>query len=414
MILLSSSLVAIALAAPADPTQNLERRKATLSKSNTITIGGKAPLDAIILIGFGLLAALICFFIALWNVYLPQRSGSQELRDERARAKTELRLKGGKGGNPISPIMRNVVEKKHSHFVGADVVEPQQSTSKIDQAPAYKTPRDRPSGPRVAPDASNARASRAFRGYNADSKYDNQTPSTGSSTPASLLALPVLPGAYFDNQSTPSTSSLSAATPPIPGALPWQIRPSQDQNRSQITHTRQFSSSSIARGIDLDRKRKSLRYTKNLMDTPEVNDAMYPMPDQFVNFNGFDPLSHSDHKQYPPDPSYDLDKTIADDFVNAYDVYGNINNGVYDVPSYEQNSLSSQIPNPYAVHLQEHQLQPVVQQASPTRSIGSINRSKPLAFYDVEQDLGGIHQDTALLDGTSPSKQSPRKLWAQF
>lgn len=398
----------------------LEKRKPILSDSDQITIDHTVPLDAILLVGAGLVAALLCFCLALWNIYAPNASGSRRIREERAQAKTELRLKGAGGGGggsnnssrgTISPT-RNMTEKKRGrHSQGTtttDFLSVDSHTKLVPHSSANTSVR---LGPRVAPHA--GRSSRASRGYSSYSKHDVQSLSKANRIDSvTMLAVPTLPQHNnADSSSSRSISSGSANGGVIPSA-PWHARPSGLQDRAHSynsQHNRRISDS-VGRGIDLNRNRSLKNYSNRIHVTPQAVDPTYSnqrrVSPQGSSSDLQDPLSGYELKRFTTDPTEQRDGLPKNVSMNALDFFGYNSGGS---PIYANRHYIADNGSDSASH---ENLE------SPSTPLG-LPRSKVTAFYDAEegvyspsarQESYPLNQYNSRYGPASPTRKD-RKVW---
>jgi len=395
------ALLHTAMATPTPIISQLQKRKPVLNDSDTISIDDKAPLDAILLIGVALVAALFCLCLAIWNVYVPNHSGSRMIREERARAKTELRLKGGGVGGATSPSpTRMVTEKKprqHQQSIGTTEIISIDSHSRL----VSNSPRTNSDSPKIA-QKSSGRPTRASRGYSSYSKYDvaAMTKGEGLETHLSMLAVPTLPTSYSDNASSHSLSSGSASISPPP--VPWHARP-QYQDRSQSFHSfaghNRRISTTVGRGTDLNRNRSKKSMSRKIHVNPQAVDPTYSNLGRLSprtsasDFN--DPLSGLELKRYITDPTDSREGSRRNSAMNALDFFnlggsrGNYTDSATDSNGHEYSGLTHPAP------------------ASPS----AMTRTRNMAFYDAEQDFGGVagnRQDSSLLEYGNQASDSSR------
>lgn len=401
-------------AASPNPVNILQRRKPILEDSDTVTLDGKAPLDAILLVGAGLGAALLCLILAIYKVSTPNHSGSRMIREERARAKTELRLKGGGGPAPASPSpTRMIGEKKRHNSATTDNIS-FDSHTKLMHNP-HRHPSD---SPKIA-SQQNKKPSRASRGYSSYSKSEVSTMTRGYSLEPTLsqLAVPTLTTNYKDNASSQSLSnqslssgSASTSSPPVP----W--RP-QYQERSQSyasNHSRRISTT-VGRGIDLHRNRSKKSASRKIHVNPQAvdptyysNTATYRTSPRSSAAEINDPLAGLELKRYTTDPSDSREGSRRNSTMNALDFFnhgnarGNYADSASESNSHEYTGLTS-----------------TTAASPPQRS-----RANHHAYYDAEQDLGTPGgqqhhpQDSSLLeyggqgDGHRAGGSSSRGSWS--
>lgn len=397
--------VSLSFAVAASPiAQPLEKRRPTLSDSDTLTINDTAPLDAILLVGVALISALCCLILALWNICVPSLSGTREVREERARAKTELRLKGagGVGSGGHSPT-RMLGEKK-----GQISIEGETTTNDSDSRIASSAPSrfDRVPGPRIAPNM--ARSVRASRGYSTYSKHDIASrPSYSQERSLSMLAVPALPAAYNDGNSSPSRSSGSVATSSSP-PLPWHARPSsQERSKSFGSHARRISTT-VGRGTDLYSKRSKRATARNVHVNPQSIDPTYAHARRLSPRSSAtelnDPLSGYELKRYTTDPTDSRESSRRNSAMNALDFFNLGINGLFG-------GRGGQIDSGSDNHSNEANNRLPLLHSNPA----ATSRSRPLDFYELEHDASannGTHQqDAALLESGGTPSDHPKAGW---
>lgn len=419
----SSSIVKAAPTGESNNNVILEKRKPILSDSDQLTINHKVPADVILLVGAGLVAALFCLCLALWNIYAPNTSGSRRIREERAQAKTELRLKGAGGSNNssrgTSSPTRNMMEKKRGHNSHAttvtDFLSVDSHTKLVPTSAANTSVRF---GPRVAPNA--GRSSRASRGYSSYSKHDVQSLSKINRIDSvTMLAVPRLSSNNNNADSSSSSRSISSgsANGGTSGA-PWHARPSGLQDRSQSYNSPQHNrriSDSIGRGIDLNRNRSLKNYSNRIHVTPQLVDPTYSNQQRRVSPQGStsdlqDPLSGYELKRFTTDPGENRENMPRNNTsMNALDFFGYNSGGS---PIYANRHYITDNGSDNASH---ETLE------SPSTPLG-LPRTKQMVFYDADEALyspkGTSRQESYPLNHynshytspASPTRQN-RKVW---
>jgi len=392
MLSLSSHI----MAAPLDvDTENiivdLVKRKPTLKDSDNINLDDKVPLDAIVLVGAGLGMALICFLISLYNMKTPNLSGSRRVREERAQAYTELRLKGGgvSPGGSGSPT-RTMIEKKRHQSSGTTATE-FQSVDSHSKLVTNMNPPDR-FGPRVATDFPHN--SRASRGYVFKQKI-------GPMNSSSMLAVPTLSSnaTAADYSSPPGSSAASSAS-----HSQWQQNrppPLQDRSHSYSHQGQRNSSQTIGRGVDLNNNRNRNSKNMSIHLNPQSVESSHQgrSPSE-----SHDPLSGYELKRLRADQQSDnMDNSGKNGSMNALDFfgYGSSGNPIYANRAYS-NSGSDNMSH-------EAGYGPSTPSAIP--------RTKQMQFYHDEQDgQQSPGPESALMHAqpygqyTSPTKPD-RKVW---
>lgn len=247
----------------------LEKRQPVLVNSDLKTIDGHAPLDAIILIGVALAFALVCMGISIWNVRYPSLRG-RTVMEERARARTELRLRGA--GRPVSDqgmATSNGDHKSRRGIVPSSTHSSQTMDSKTHLVTGNGVTGNemffqKPSN-QVRPKLAHNDNSRASRGYSVYSKSDIPRRPTSNSI-SSMLAVPTLPAMQHTNSagssgSTPSSSNNSREQERLAHARP------QLASRATNNSISSRISTSLGRGTNLVRhrslERRSTEYNGN-------------------------------------------------------------------------------------------------------------------------------------------------------
>ncbi|UZJ55217.1 hypothetical protein CBS101457_004537 [Exobasidium rhododendri] len=374
--------IEFATASPTSPVDLQKRAKKHNDDENDL-IDGTVPIDAILLVGVALFAALLCLLLTLWHVNAPNHSGSRIVREERARAKAELRIKGG-GGAPSSPSPSRMAEKKRHQSSTTTEMLSSDSHSKL----ILNEPRHPSSGPKMA--QQNGKPSRASRGYSTHSKFDVASISKGYGYEPSLsmLAVPTLPTFYNDNASSQSLSSGSVtASPPPP--TPWHARPQyQDRSQSSQSHSRRISTT-VGRGTDLHTNRNKKSMSNKIHVNPQGVDPIYSNAGRHsprASASDFhDPLAGSELKRYSTDPSESREGSRRNSAMNALDFFnsGNIR------ANYSDNASDSG----------GHEYNGLTQPSLASPLIG-LTRTKNMSFYDGDQDTSNAsaYHDASLLE----------------
>lgn len=403
------SFSALVLAAPTLPSTDsgsesihLVKRKPILKDSDQLSLDHKVPVDAILLVGAGLVAALLCLCVALWNVYAPNASGTRRVREERAQAKTELRLKGGGVGTGTTSPTRVMMEKKRHQSNGTAATDYLSVDSHSKLMNNQPLPGGR-FGPKIATNF--PRNSRAARGYSSYSKSD--FPSLGKNS-TSMLAVPTLSSnAAADNASLPgsSTSSGSGSN----SHAPYYARPGGLQDRglsynSQTSQTRRVSNT-LGRGVDLNVNRSRKISTKTIHVNPAAVDPTYSKSSHQANSSDLqDPLAGLELRRFTTDRSDSRESSRRNSSMNALDFFGYGSGGspIYANRMYHTDSGSD-----------SHSHDAIDGPSTPS----ALPRTKQMTFYDAEQDAvpsPSLRQDSSLLNTnslySSPTK-SERKVW---
>lgn len=378
-------ILGLALTARAAPLLN--KRKPALIDSDIITINHKVPLDAILLIAVTLGVALMCVLLSVWNIRFA--SGSRTVMQERARARTELRLRGAgrrdlsdrtdrKGRQGISSTHSNGTVDSRSQLISGTMA------SDALRKPKY-----------VGPKVSSDRPSRASRGYSVYSKYDSPRPGpTHQPSMASILAVPLLPGALND-----SGSESSVPTTPFGHQKPMYGRPNVSAGHVPYSYR---NSTTVGRGTDLSRNR-SLDKQNEYYPGKGRNKAMPPRP---VDSHGLGRSSPSKPTTTTIDMPrsrgmYDLQRSITDPIDGAGSNYSTsrsvspsrfqANAGYFD-GSHSGSGSEEGYSTPPIQH-------PLLPRSPPTAE----QRSRPLAFYDTTENEIVSNHTTGLLHSPQTS-----------
>lgn len=374
------------------------KRKMILSDSDITTIGGKIPMDLILLIGVTMAIAVLCIVIALLNIRFPWVAGSRVISEERSRARTDLRLRGA--GRHV------VVEPKRSRFGVTSTL----SEATVDSKSQLLSPTGTPDlyrkpaafvGPRVAQD----RSSRSLRGYSFYNKQDivngPRRPPTHRSLTSSL-AVPVLPRKQTDNASDSSSSAAgysagSKAGVIGPRPLPSHARPVRTRTSSggvsgRPEHSRRISSTTVGRGTNTFGRSHDRQYRTELPLPPQLADPAYGSSTDRSSPRG--KLSGR----------YELHRVITDPRDSTSNSRRNsTSNSPVRSPSYFDGSGSE-------THSCEgYQSSPG---HHPLQSTSQLPRTRPLALYDMEADYPGNHL-TSLLHG-SQAPQTSKNSWRSY
>lgn len=426
---------------PTVDEMRLEKRQAILSDSTMVTIDGKAPLDLILLIGVAMGFAIVCLILAIVNTKRPVVGGSKLITEERARAVSELRLRGAgkrfmvekKGRNTmqstVSSVTANTVDSKSQLL---PLGTPQQEMIQQRQFGV--------AGPRLA----NDRGSRASRGYSFYQKgaipVSDYAPPRRPTVQRSLLSsssmqVPILPAAQLDTGS--ESSSITAISPPIgtdayrptrssylhapnqiggPRPLPSYARPSMQRAQSSYARTtpsghQRISSTTVGRGASSIHRNSARPYSRTDLPLPPqiIDPALGYSPDRSSprgklsgraelyrsNTDPRDSVPNSRRNSFSASPvrnsSY-FDGSGSDSHSNSNENFASVSHG----------------PTPPA-SITTHPLQPRSQ----------LPRTRPLAMYDLEADYeynstyGGNQQLTGLLNGQQAS-HNPKQSWRAY
>jgi hypothetical protein len=369
------------------PTIEWHKRKPILDQSDEITIDGKVPLDAILLIGCALAMALFFLGIAIWNVCAPGLT-SRTVREERARAKLELRMKGA-GGMANSPRMMAERRRQQSQN-GTDAASFDTHSRQKSNHTLNAKYRD---SPKINPLISESgRPTRASRGYSTYSKHDIASmarPEIGE-TSLSMLAVPTLPSKYNDNISSPSESSASLTSSPPP--IPWHARPRHTERSYSggSSHSRRISTT-VGKGTDTSRNRSAKNFSRQIHVNPQSMDAAYanyPRTSPRASASdAHDPLSGFELKRYITDPSEGREASRRNSAMNALDFF-NVGGNRSTYADSGSDSFSHETPT---------SSNPLMSPTSPAH----LTRSKFMAFQESEQDYNNVYssqQDSPMLE----------------
>jgi hypothetical protein len=392
MLFLSSTTMAAPLESEPEIIVNLVRRKPTLKDSDNINLDDKVPLDAIVLVGAAMGMALICFLISLYKMKTPNTSGTRRVREERAQAYTELRLKGGgvSPGGSGSPT-RNMIEKKRHQSNGTTGTE-YLSTDSHSKLVSNMPPPGR-YGPKVATDY--PRNSRASRGYVYKQKM-------GPMNTSSMLAVPTLSSnAVAPDYASPPGSSAASST----SHSQWQQHrpaPLQDRSHSYGFQNQRVSSQTIGRGVDLNNNRSRNSKNTSIHLNPQSVESSHQGG---MSSDMHDPLTGYELKRLRAEQQADgMDNSGKNGSMNALDFFGYSSGGspIYANRTYS-NSGSDNLSH-------EAGYGPSTPSAIP--------RTKQMHFYNDEQDgqqSPGL--ESALMHAqsygryASPTKPD-RRVWA--
>lgn len=264
------------------------RRKPVLSHSDMKTIDG-TPLDAIILVIVALGFAFLCFCYTLINACWARAGGSIVL-EERARAKTELRLRGatrrvGSTTPPETPISPRTDATRRSKTEMSMVSSTSSNVKLLNgaQRPAITSyNRSSSYGPKIDP----SRRSRSSRTLS----MANVRPDARPSIPT-MLAIPQLPATTgFQNPSTGSLVS-SGGTSSGNSNENGQRRPRGPRSPDRLNR-----SSTVGRGTDLSRNRSLKEQAAPPHVNPQAVDPAYASRSHYNQANGLE--SSTSHPLY--------------------------------------------------------------------------------------------------------------------
>ncbi|PWN93692.1 hypothetical protein FA10DRAFT_264306 [Acaromyces ingoldii] len=376
-------------------------RKPVLSNSDMKTIDG-TPLDAIILIVVALGFAFMCMCYTLVNAFW-SRAGGRIVLEERARAKTELRLRGatrraGSTSPPDTPHPTNADGTRRSRTEMSIVSSASSNTKLLSgaQRPAISSyNRTSSYGPKI----DSSRRSRSSRTYSAANARPDAQPSMSS-----MLAIPQLPGSTNYN---PSTGSLSSGTSSGNSNGNGQRRPRGPRADSDRVNR----SSTVGRGIDLSRNRSLKERAAPPHVNPRAVDPTYASP--ITSYNAaLAPESTSTHPLFSPN---ELRRYVTE-------------------PSSPQQMRRDSVlstPEPWMADAKSSSSghgsgSPTVQQpnvASRPQHDRHNSRGRPIAMYDFESDdydataasglISSGYYDQQHSNGQSPALP-PKAGWSKY